>query len=51
MFKLFGFKRKESRPSVLRNLLKDPDGHIFTMEVEDGEVVIRIRRKEQKDVQ
>ena len=48
MFKLFGFKRKESKPSVLRNLLKDPDGHIFTMEVENGEIIIRIKRKEKE---
>ena len=41
------FGKKE--PSVLMDLLSSPDDHTYTMEVEDGEVVIRIKKKETKD--
>ena len=41
------FKKKE--PSVLLELLSSPDGNTYTMEVEDGEIVIRIKKKEMKN--
>ena len=44
------FKKRKRKPSVLMALLNSPDDHVFTMTVEEDEVVIRIKRKEIKDV-
>lgn len=43
------FKKRKRKPSVLMTLLNSPDDHVFTMTVEEDEVVIRIKRKEIKD--
>lgn len=42
------FKR-ENKKSVLKGFLKNPDEHIFTLEVVDEEIVIRIKKKEKED--
>lgn len=40
---------KESKPSAIKSFLKDPDSHKVLLEVVNGEVVIRIRRKNGND--
>lgn len=36
---------KEEKPSLLKDLFKEPDGYIYTMEVENDEIVVRIKKK------
>lgn len=51
MFKMFNkIFKKDTKPSALKRLIKDPDGHVFTMEVNDDEIVIRIKKKEVEQV-
>lgn len=40
---------KEEKPSLLKDLFKEPDGYIYTLEVENDEIVIRARKKDEED--
>ena len=42
---ILGGKDEESKPSIIKQFLKDPDGHKILIETIGDEVVIRIRRK------
>jgi len=38
--------KKKKQPSVIKDLVTQPDGFIFEAKVEDGEIKITIRRNE-----
>ena len=42
---ILGGKDDESKPSIIKQFLKDPDGHKILIETCCDEIVIRIRRK------
>lgn len=42
---ILGGKDDESKPSIIKQFLKDPDGHKILIEAVGDEIVIRIRRK------
>lgn len=42
-------KKTIKKPSLVRDVLNDPDSCVLIAEVSNGEVVIRIRRKEHKN--
>ena len=40
---------KEEKPSLLKDLFKEPDDYIYTLEVIDDEIVIRARKKDEEE--
>ena len=42
---ILGGKDDESKPSIIKEFIKDPDNHKILIETIGDEVVIRIRRK------
>ena len=50
MFDICKLFKKEKKASVLKNLIKNPDDHFYTMEVDKDEIVIRIKRKAKEQV-
>lgn len=38
-------KKKEKKPSVVKDVVKDPDSFKLEMYVENGEIVVKIRKK------
>ena len=42
---ILGGKDDESKPSIIKQFLKDPDDHKILIEAVGDEILIRIRRK------
>lgn len=40
------FKKPERKDSVIRDLMNDPDSFVLTMFVDNGEINVKIKKKE-----
>ncbi len=41
-------KKKEKKPSVVKDVIKDPDSFKLEMYVENGEIVIKVKKRSEE---